>query len=201
MDLVPGNAEGHHHIGHRVSFWKEVADFCQGVDVPLRYLMLPHGLHPTLLKAVFFHLAFSDGLHDLEAHLGVQSLGDEIQHDIVPAAHRLQNAGSAADDQLPGVAQPHVGSVGEAGEPHQGVEILGLGIYQHLTGKTGVELRDRHSAGGAENLVILISQHLAGGEDRHRLRIVQRNIVGVHTGKVLHHADHSGVIVSQHVQL
>ena len=44
---------------------------------------------------------------------------DEIEHDVVPAAHGLQNGGGAADDQVPGIAQPHIGAVGEAGQAHQ----------------------------------------------------------------------------------
>ncbi|CAN4043737.1 NADP-specific glutamate dehydrogenase, partial [Dysosmobacter welbionis] len=201
MDLEPGDAEGHHHVGHRVGLGEQVADLGQGVDVPLRHVVVPHGLHPALVKAALLHLALADLLHDLEAHLGVQALGDQVQHDIVPAAHRLQNGGGAADDQLPGVAQPHVCPVGEAGEPYQRVEVLGLGIHQHLPGESGVELRDRHGAGGAQNLVVLVSQHFAGGEDGHGVRVIQGNLAGVDTGQILHHADHGGVIVSQHVQL
>ena len=201
MDLVPGDAEGHHHVGHGVGLGEEIPDLGQGLDVPLGHVVVPHGLHPALVKAALLHLALSDLLHDLEAHLGVQALGDQVQHDVVTAAHRLQNGGGAADNQVPGIAQPHVRAVGEAGEPHQGVEVLGLGIHQHLPGEAGVELRDGHGAGGTQDLVVLVPQHLAGGEDGHGVRVIQRDVVGVHAGEVLHHADHGGIIVSQHVQL
>ena len=70
-------------------------------------------------KPAFFTLPLRTFSMILKAHLGVQALGDQVEHDVVPAAHRLQNGGGAADDQILGVAQPHVRAVGEAGEPQQ----------------------------------------------------------------------------------
>ena len=172
MDLEPGDAEGHHHVGHRVGLGEEVADLGQGLDVPVGDVVLPHGLLPALLEAPLLHLALPHRLHDLEAHLGVQAHLDEIQHDVVTAAHRLRDGGGAAEDQVPGVAQPHVGAVGETGEPHQGVEVLGLGINQHLTGELGVELRDGHGPGGAQDLIVLKAQGLAAGKEAQGVRVV-----------------------------
>ena len=201
MDLIPGDAEGHHDVGHGVGLGEQVADFGQRLNVPVRYIVLHHGLLPALIEAALLHLALSHLLHDLEAHFGVKALGDQVQHNIVTAAHSFQNAGGAAEDQLPGIAHPHVRTVGEAGEPHQRIEILGLGVNQHLAGEPGVELRDGHGASWPQNRVILIAQHLAGNENGHGLRVIQGDLVGVHPGEVLHHAHHSGVIVSQHIQL
>ena len=201
MDLEPGDAEGHHDVGHGVGLGEQVADFGQRLNVPVRYIVLHHGLLPALIEAALLHLALSHLLHDLEAHFGVKALGDQVQHNIISAAHRFQNAGGAAEDQLPGVAHPHVRTVGEAGEPHQCVEVLGLGVDQHLAGEPGVELRDGHGAGWPQNRVILIAQHLAGNENGHGVRVIQGDLVGVYPGKVLHHAHHGGVIVSQHIQL
>ena len=201
MHLEPCDTERHHHVGHGVGLGEQIADLGQGFDVPVRHLMVPHGLLPSLLKAALLHLAFTDGLHDLEGHLGVQPHGDEVQHNVVAAAHRLQNGGGAADDQFPGVAQPHVGTVGEAGQTHQRVEIPGLGVHQHAAGEAGVELGDGHGAGGAEDLVILEAQHPGGREDAHGIGVVQRDSPCVDAGKILQHPDHGGIIVSQHVQL
>ena len=44
------------------------------------------------------------------------------------------------DDQIPGVAQPHVGSVGEAGQAHQNVKLVGW-CPPACRDKLGVELR------------------------------------------------------------
>ncbi|MPN34446.1 hypothetical protein SDC9_181939 [bioreactor metagenome] len=136
---------------------KQVADLGQGVDVPVRHIVLAHGLHPAVLKPALFHLALSDGLHDLEAHLGVQALGDQIQHDVVAAAHRLQNGSHAPHNQLPGVAHPHVRTVGKAGQAHQRVKILWLGVHQHSPGKPGVEFRDGHGSGLPHHVVVFIA--------------------------------------------
>ena len=149
MHLIPRNAEGHHHVGHGVSLGEQVADLGEGVDVPLGHFMLVHGLLPALFKALLLHLALTDGLHDLKAHLRIKTHGDEIEHNIVTAAHRLQNGGSTIHNEVAGVAQPHIRTVGETGEAHQGVKVLRLGVHQHLTGEAGVELGDGHGARGA----------------------------------------------------
>ena len=201
MHLEPGDTEGHHHIGHGVGLGEQIADFGQGADVPIGHVVLPHGLLPAVLEAALFHLALTDGLHDFEGHLGVKAHGNEIEHNVITAAHRLQNGGGAADDQLTGIAHPHVGAMAEAGQTHQGVEIGGLGVHQHAAGEAGVELRDGHGAGLAQNLVMLIAQHLGGGEDAHGVRIVQGDGTGVDAGVLLQILDHGGVIVAQHVQL
>src|SRR5699024_2886200 len=91
---------------------------------------------------------------------------------------------------------------GEAGQPHQNVELVGLGVLQHATDEGGAELRDGGAAGGAQDLVILIAKHLGGLEDGHGVLVVQGDVrAGVHPRQVLQHTDHGGVIVSQHVQL
>ena len=91
--------------------------------------------------------------------------------------------------------------MGEAGEPHQRVEVLWLGINQHLPGEPGVELRNSHGAGRPQNGIVLIAKHLTGNENGHGIRVVQGNLMGIYPGEILHHAHHRGVIMSQHVQL
>ena len=201
MHLEPRNTERHHHIGHSVGLREQIADLGQRADIPIRHLMLPHSLLPAVLEALFLYFALTHRLHDLKAHLRLQPHGDQVQHDIIAAAHRLQNAGRAAHDQVPGIAQPHVGTVGEARQPYQGIEILGHGIHQHTAGEPGVELRDSHGAGGSKYLVIFKAQHLGRGENTHGIRVIQGDGPRVHAGQVLQHFDHGGVIVSQHIQL
>ena len=201
MHLEPRDTERHHNIGHSVCFGEQIADLGKGINVPIRHIMGAHRLFPTGLKAALLHLTLTDRLHDLKGHLGVKSHLDEIEHNIVTAAHRFQNGSRAANDQITGITQPHIGAVGEAGQANQRIEILGLGIHQHTAGKTGVELRDRHRAGGTQQLVIFKAQHLGGCKDAHGIGVVQRNGLGVDTGQILQHFDHGGVIVSQHIQL
>ena len=160
MDLEPGNAKRHHHIGHGVGLGEEIADLRQRLNVPIGHMVLAHGLLPAVLEAALFHLALTHRLHDLKGHLRLKTHLDQVEHDIVAAAHRLQNTGRAADDQLTGVAQPHIRTVGKAGQTHQRIEILGLGVHEHTAGKAGVELRDGHCAGGTQYLIVFIAQHL-----------------------------------------
>ena len=114
MDLEPGDAEGHHHIGHRVGLGEEVADLGQGLDVPIGHIGLMHGVLPAVLEAALLDLALSHGLHDVKGHLRLDALLHEVEHDVVTAAHGGVNGGSAGDDEVSCVAQPHVRAVGEA---------------------------------------------------------------------------------------
>ena len=197
MDLEPGDAEGHHHIGHGVGLGEEVGDLLAGADVPLGDAVLPHLVLCSLGEAP----ALPDGLHDLEGPLLVHAAGDQIDHDVVPASDGLSHRGGAGEDQVPGVAQPHVGAVGETGEPHQDIELSRLGLLQHPPDEGGAELRDGGGAGGPQDLVVLIAQYLGGGEDGPGVRVIQGDGLGVHSGEVLHHADHGGIVVAQHIQL
>ena len=36
MNFVPGDAEGHHHVGHGVGFGEQIADLGQRLNVPVR---------------------------------------------------------------------------------------------------------------------------------------------------------------------
>ena len=78
---------------------------------------------------------------------------------------------------------------------------MGLGVHQHAAGELGVELRDGHGAGWAQDGVVHEAQHLRGGEDAHGVPVVQRDLLRIHPGEILEHADHGGIIVAQHVQL
>ena len=197
MDLEPGDAEGHHHIGHGVGLGEQVGDLFTGADVPVGHA---GGLH-LLLRPVGQAPALTDRLHDLEGPLGGHPLGDEEQHDVVAAADGLADGDPLLQDQVPGVAQPHVGAVGEAGQPDQNIELVGLGLLQHPPNEGGSEFRDGGAAGGAQNFVVLIAQRLGGLEDGHGVRVVQRDLPGVYSRQHLQHSDHGGIIVAQHVQL
>ena len=107
MHLEPGDAEGHHHIGHRVGLGEQVGDLLTGADVPVGHPVLLH----LLLRPFGEAPALSHRLHDLEGALGVHALGDQKQHDVVTAANGLVDLGGARGDQVLGVAQPHVGAV------------------------------------------------------------------------------------------
>ena len=91
--------------------------------------------------------------------------------------------------------------MGVATNSHQEVELLRHGVQQNASGEAGVELRHADGSRWAEQLVILVAQHLGAGKDGHGIPVVQGDELGVHAGHILHHADHGGVIVTQHIQL
>ena len=198
VDLEPGDPEGHHHVGYGVGLGEQISDLFTGADVPVGHPVLPH----LVLRSLGQSPSLSHRLHDLEGALGLHPLGNEEQHDVIPAADGLADLGRPRGDQVLGVAQPHVGTVGEAGQTHQNIELVGLGVLQHPADKGGAELRDGGAAGGPQDLVVLIAQHLGGLEDRHGIPVIQRDVrPGVHSGQVLQHSDHGGIIVAQHIQL
>ena len=156
MHLEPGDAEGHHDIGHRVGLGEEVGDLAGRFDVPVGHALVAHLLlGVTGELAALFDLALTHGFHGLEGQGRLDAHGDEIEHDIVAAADGLVDRGDAVHDEVMDIPRPHVGAVGEAGEADQGVEALGLGVHQHLAGEGGAEFRDADGAGLADDGVVV----------------------------------------------
>ena len=92
--------------------------------------------------------------------------------------------------------------MGVAGKAHQGVELLGLCVHQHLAGEARAELGYAYGAGLADDGVVVgQTQRLGGAEDAPRLRVVQRYLAHVDAGHVLEHLEHGRVIVTQLVEL
>ena len=198
VDLEEGYAEAHHDVGHGVGFREQVFYLAAGLYVPVRDAVVAH----LLLRAVGQAAAFTDGLHDLEATLRLHAPGDQIEHDVVAAADGVLDRGRAGEDEVFGVAQPHVGAVGVAGKAHQGVELLGLCVHQHLAGEARAELGYAYGAGLADDGVVVgQTQRLWRAEDAPRLRVVQRYLAHVDAGHVLEHLEHGRVIVTQLVEL
>ena len=116
-------------------------------------------------KPPFFTLPFRTASMILKAHLGVHALGDEKEHDVVAAAHGLQNRGRAADRSDPGRCPATRRCRGRSRTAAPGCRNpLGWVSTSICRVKRGAELRDGHGAGGTQQLVILIAQHLGGGE-------------------------------------
>ena len=197
VNLEPGNPEGHHHIGYRMGLGKEVLDLLAGTDVPIRHAGGPHLLFRSLWQAP----SLPDCLHNLKRPLFRHATGDQVEHNVIPASNGLVDGGCLGGYEVLGIAQPHIRAVGEAGQPQQRIKPGGHGVHEHPPGEPGIELRNGHGPGGAQDGVVLIAQHLGRGENGHGVLVIQGNFLGVHSGHVLHHPDHGGVIVAQHVQL
>ena len=145
VDLKPSDTEGHHNVGHRMGLGEQVLDLLAGADVPVRYA----GGNHFLLRSRGQSPALTDRFHDLEGPFLRHTAGDQVDHDIVTTANGAVHCGSLGGYQIPGIAQPHVGAMSIAGDPHQEIKLLRHGIQKHAPGKAGIEFRHRHSAGGA----------------------------------------------------
>ncbi len=176
---------------------EHVGDFLAAFNKPVLHLMLPHDL---------FHLraqppALAHIFHDVKGRLGGQAFVHQGQHDVVPGADALLEAGGLAEDQVPGVAAPHIGAVGKAGDADQVCNAGGLGLVQNPPHKGGAKFRDAQCTGGASQLFLGQPQGFGGGEQGQHIFVIQRDVQIVHPGQALHHADHGGVIMPQHVHL
>ena len=97
-----------------MGFREHIFYLAAALDVPVRHIVLPHGLFPAGRKAALGHLALTDGFHNIEGHLRFEALAQQIEHDTVTAADDLRDGTGAAADELVGVARPDVGAVGQA---------------------------------------------------------------------------------------
>ena len=113
IDLKPGNAERHHHVCHGVRLGEQVFYLLAGANVPVGNAGINHFLLCPLRQSP----ALSHCLHNFEGALLRHSAGDEVNHNVVTAANGLVNGGGFGGNEILGVAQPHVGAMGEAGQP------------------------------------------------------------------------------------
>ena len=202
MHLEPGDTEGHGDVGHGVGFGEQVLDLPAGLNVPFRNVVFLHFFYDPVWPAfALMDDALSHRFHEFEAAQLVHAHGDEVEHDVISTADGLGDRGGARQDQVLGVAQPHVSAMRETGQAQEGVKVLGLGVDEHPTGKAGAELRDAAGTGRPQHRVVLKAKHLGGAEDGHGVLVVQVDLLRVYSGQVLEHLDHGGVIVPQHIQL
>ena len=136
-----------------MSFGEQVLDLLTRTDVPIRHA----GSHHLLLCPLRQTFAFTDSLHNFERPFLRQTAGDQIDHYIVTTADGLIHPGSAGHNEIFRVTQPHIRSVGIAGNTHQKIEFFRLGVQQNPTGEAGIKLRHSHRAGGPQDLIILIA--------------------------------------------
>ena len=125
MHLKPCHAPAHHNVGGGVSLREHIFDLPAGADVPLRHAVGEHGLNPVVLQS----FSLTDGLHDGEGFLLIESHVNKVGHDIIPTTDGGGNLRLPGLDQRLGVAEPHVRSVGQTGNTHQIRETLRVRIF------------------------------------------------------------------------
>ena len=204
MDLAVGNAPCHHNIGCRVCFREHILDLFAGLDVPIRHIVICHVLFPLFPVGALSlcNRPLSNCLHDLEGLCRLYAHRDQIEHNIVSGTDRGRNGRHPAHDQILGIAQPHVGSVGQTGNTNQIGESLRLCIDYHLHRKVCAELRNSQcSQPCSANLFRRDTKCFRILEQAHDIRSVQGNGQGISSRHILQHSDHGRIIVSQNIQL
>ena len=184
-----------------MGFREHIFYLAAALDVPVRHIVLPHGLFPAGRKAALGHLALTDGLHNIEGHLRLEALAQQIEHDTVTAADDLRDGTGAAADELVGVAGPDVGAVGQARDLDKLGEILGTGLHQHSAHEVGAHLGDAEGAGLAVDLLRRHTQLFRAGEQAVDLGVVHGDAVHRDAGVLLEILVEGGHIVAQLVQL
>ena len=86
MDLIPGNADGHHDVGNGMRLREHVLDLLARINVPVRHIMGPH-IGFLFLRQAF---ALTDMFHDVEGIDRLQLLFQKVGHDIVTARDRFR---------------------------------------------------------------------------------------------------------------
>ena len=190
---------------------EHVTDLLAGPDIPVRHALGGHGLFPFRLQA----FSLTDALHDRKRQGALHPFVDQVDHDIITGTDRRGNGGLARLHQFLGVAQPHVGPVGQTGDPDQVREGLWLCILHHLDNEVRPELRDAETPQfTAADVLRLDPQHIRPVEEFDHLFVIQGNlrchkrmlriiliVHGVGCNIILQRTDHGRVIVSENIQL
>ena len=121
-----------------MGFREHVADLLTGIDVPFRHVFFPHRLFPLRFQPLSFPYTF----HDRKRKRTLHPLIDQIDHNIISGTDRCGNRCLSGFDQLLRIAQPHIGSVRQSGNPDQIRERLRICLLHHLDNEIRSELRD-----------------------------------------------------------
>ena len=81
-------------------------------------------------------------------------------------------------------------------------ERLRLRVQKHLDNEIGTELRHaKTSKRAAADVLRLDAERLGALEQRHDLRVIERNRLRIKVRDILEHTDHGRIIVSENVEL
>ena len=200
IHLIPPQTQRRDHIRRRMRFGEHIFDLHAGFQIPFRHIMRPHSLFMFLCQQ-FGRLAFPNDFHDLERHAFIQSLMDQISHDIIPRADYFGNVTHPVADQLLGITGPYVGVMGQSRYLQQIRKRLRLAFHQHLPDKIGAQLRQRQRAGFHPQLLRRHAQRLRRMKQAHDLRIAHRHLHHRNTGVLFQIFVNARHIMSQNIQL
>ena len=123
-------------------FREHILDPLTRLDIPVFHTSFFH----RLLHIRRQSLPLPDALHDLKRKSVFYAHMYQIGHNIVPRTDRCGDRSFSFFQKFLCISQPHVCSVGQAGNPHQIGKILRFRIPQHLHDKFRTELRHSQAA-------------------------------------------------------
>ena len=107
-----------------MGFREHVLNLFTRPDIPVRYIMRTHDFF--LFRCQTFPLTHL--FHDCERLFTLQSLLNQIDHDIITRANRRGNGCLSLFDKSLCIAKPYIGTMGQTGDTDQIRKILWFGV-------------------------------------------------------------------------
>ena len=107
-----------------MGFREHILDLLTRADIPVRHPVFLHLFFPFRLQS----FTFPDALHNGEGHSRFQTFIDQIDHNIVTGTDTGGNGSGSRFDQVLGVPQPYICTMGKSCDTDQVGEGGGIGL-------------------------------------------------------------------------
>ena len=103
---------------------EHVLDQLAGPDIPVRNIMVFHGLDPFVTET----FSFTDTLHDGKCQAAFHPFSNKVDHNIISRTDRSGNGRRSVLDQYLGISKPYVRTMRKSRNTYQVGKIFRLGI-------------------------------------------------------------------------
>ena len=134
---------------------------------------------------LLWRLALTGPLHDLEGHFRLNALVQQVGHDTVTGTDDLGDRADVVVDEVLGVAQPNIGTVGKSRDLEEVAELGGLCVQKHLDSEARTHFRDSQRAGLAVDLLRGNSQNITVGTHTDNVRVRGRHVLDLKACQIL----------------
>ncbi len=179
---------------------EHIFDLQAGVDIPLRHVVIPHGLL-VLVREELGGLALSDDLHDFERHARLYTLMHQIGHDAVTRTDYLRDGAGTVLNEFLRIAKPHVCAVRQAGNLQQVGEGLRLCLHEHTANEIRAHLRDGERSRRPADLLGCHAERLRAGAQLNDLAVANIHVHHRDARHILQVLVEGGHIVAKLIEL
>ena len=181
MHLVPSETDGRHNVRRRVRLREHVLDLLTGADIPFGHVVRAHLGLPFGRKT----LTLSHRLHDLEGERVLESVADQVVHDVVSTSDNVRNIADALFNEVLRVIRPNVGTVRESGNLQKVGKVSRLCLLNHLHNESRTEFGQTAGAEIGVDILGRNAERFRREEQLvHRL-VVHRNVHNARIGESL----------------